>query len=161
MKQNRRNVLAITICCFLGTGLFAQSNTVASGGNAIGAEGSVSYSVGQIDYIEATGTGGTANQGVQQPIEIFVLGTDEFENIILEVSVYPNPTQHNVTLRLENLNFEELTFVLYDLSGRLLQQDEITSEETLISMDGFASATYFLNIINKTDLLKTFKIIKH
>ena len=44
----------------------AQQNTVASGGMATGSGGSVSYSIGQIDYITATGTGGTASQGVQQ-----------------------------------------------------------------------------------------------
>ena len=161
MKQNRRNVLAITICCFLSTNLFAQSNTVASGGNANGTEGSVSYSIGQIDFIEATGTGGTANQGVQQPIEIFVLGPDDFENITLEMAVYPNPTNNYMTLKLTNVEFEGMSFVLYDLSGRLLREEKIVNEQTLISLEGYASASYFLNILNQNGLLKTFKLIKY
>jgi hypothetical protein len=98
---------------------------------------------------------------VQQPIEIFVLGTDAFENITLEAIVYPNPTNNYVTLKLTNVEFEDMSFVLYDLSGRLLRDEKIVREQTIIAMDSFASATYFLNITNKTALLKTFKIIKN
>lgn len=48
-------------------GVSAQQAILAAGGEATGAGGTVSFSVGQIDYIEATGGGGKANQGVQQP----------------------------------------------------------------------------------------------
>ncbi|MBT3920140.1 MAG: hypothetical protein HOF24_07130, partial [Flavobacteriaceae bacterium] len=49
---------------------FAQSALTASGGEAVGAGGSLSYTIGQVDYIQASGSGGTASQGVQQAFTI-------------------------------------------------------------------------------------------
>ncbi|MHC1706606.1 MAG: T9SS type A sorting domain-containing protein [Bacteroidales bacterium] len=57
-------------CCLLGWGttdLLAQQGNVAAGGLATGAGGSASYSIGQMDYLSATGTGGSLIQGLQQP----------------------------------------------------------------------------------------------
>ncbi len=44
----------------------AQNSVVSGGGEATGSGGTMSFSIGQIDYIEAKGTGGTMSQGVQQ-----------------------------------------------------------------------------------------------
>ncbi len=59
-----------TITIFLlGLGLselHAQEATLASGGNATGSGGSVSYSVGQVVYTTNIGTTGSVAQGVQQ-----------------------------------------------------------------------------------------------
>lgn len=65
MKQ----IILFLGCCLLGWGtsnLYAQQNIVASGGQATGAGGTVSYSIGQMDYISVTGAGGSITQGVQQ-----------------------------------------------------------------------------------------------
>lgn len=60
----------ITTACALaliGHASIAQQNTVAAGGEATGTGGTVSFSVGQLDAFTATGSGGTAQHGVQQP----------------------------------------------------------------------------------------------
>ncbi len=161
MKQKKIAGLICFLICFGNSVLLAQSNTVTSGGDGSSTDGSVSYSVGQIDYIEATGSGGTANQGVQQPFEFFVLGTDDFANIELFAIVFPNPTTQHVTLKISNQKVDGLSFQLYDLSGRLLLNDTLHSEETTIPMERLSSATYFLAVYNQNTLLKTFKIIKN
>ena len=59
-------------CCLLGWGstqLFAQQGFVAAGGEATGTGGTVSYSVGQVDYFTATGATGVLTLGLQQPFE--------------------------------------------------------------------------------------------
>lgn len=48
--------------------LQAQNIVLASGGNAMGTGGSVSYSIGQLDYISVSGSYGSVSQGVQQPV---------------------------------------------------------------------------------------------
>jgi len=63
----RRSALAGVAVLSATLGVSAQQAILAAGGEATGAGGTVSFSVGQIDYIEATGGGGKANQGVQQP----------------------------------------------------------------------------------------------
>jgi hypothetical protein len=41
-------------------GVYAQNNTVSSGGVASGSGGSSTYSIGQLDYMPASGSGGSA-----------------------------------------------------------------------------------------------------
>ena len=55
------------------TGLQAQESVNATGGNAQGSGGSVSYSVGQLFYLIITGETGSVSEGVQQPYEISVV----------------------------------------------------------------------------------------
>ena len=155
-------MILIALLLFWGlSGVNAQSNTMASGGEATGSGGTISYSIGQIDYIEATGSGGTANQGVQQPFEIFTLGTDERPDIDLEITVYPNPAVSNVTLRIGNFTSDNLSYQLYDLNGRLLYQQKLQNAVTQIPFEGLASAIYLLQVLDRSSQIKSFKIIKN
>lgn len=139
----------------------AQQATVATGGDATGSNGKSSYSIGQVAYLNATGTNGSINQGVQQPFEIFTLGDDEFPEIQLMMSVYPNPTASFVTLTFQNYSLEKVHFELFDLNGRLIQSQSITASDTQIEMEHLASAVYLLNVMEHNKILKTFKIIKN
>ncbi|GAB5399654.1 MAG: hypothetical protein Aureis2KO_12390 [Aureisphaera sp.] len=134
---------------------------MATGGEAIGSGGTISYSVGQIDYSQTEGSGGTISQGLQQPFEIFVLGTDEHPNIQIEMAVYPNPTRSNLTLRLNSIPLDGIRITLFDLLGRSLYEHTVISEETIIPMETLTSSTYLLMVRDDKSLLKTFKIIKN
>lgn len=140
--------------------LLAQQSTVSSGGLASGSGGTVSYTTGQVAYTTLNGTAGTVTQGVQQPYEIFVLGNDDFNPISLTVLVYPNPTVSIVNLRFDSFSVSDAKFELYDLNGRLLQQQKITLPETPIPMAHLPSATYILKVYTGTTELKSFKILK-
>lgn len=160
--KHKNSMILFALFLFWGmSGAYAQSNTLAAGGEATGSGGSLSYSVGQVDYIQATGSGGTANQGVQQPFEIFVLGTDERPDINLEITVYPNPTVSNVTLRIGNFTSNNLSYQLYDLNGRLLSQQKLQDAITQIPFEGLASAIYLLQVMDRSSQIKSFKIIKN
>lgn len=138
----------------------AQQNIVASGSEATGSGGSASYSIGQIDYITATGTGGAATQGVQQPFEIVTLVGEEFTDISLKMIVYPNPTISFVNLRIDNFNFENLSYEIINLNGRMIANKKITESETQIKLENLSSAIYLLNVNDQNKTIKTFKIIK-
>lgn len=140
--------------------VLAQQGTVSSGGVASGSGGTASYSTGLVAYTTLSGTTGTVTQGVQQPYEIFVLGNDDFDPITLTVLVYPNPTVSIVNLRFDSFNDSEAKFELYDLNGRLLQQEKITQTETPIAMAHLPAATYILKVYTGTRELKSFKILK-
>lgn len=144
------------------TGLHAQNTIPASGGNASGSGGSVSYSVGQIVYTKSTGTNGSSAQGVQQPYEISVVtGIEEALGISLEIMVYPNPATDFVKLKIENYEVQNLRYQLYDINGSLLQDNKIVGNETNIVMSYYMSATYFLKVTDNNKVVKTFKIIKN
>jgi opacity protein-like surface antigen len=155
----------MTMMTFLFLGLFtsttqAQQSINAAGGNATGSEGTVSFSVGQIDYTCYEGTGGTVSQGVQQLAELSEVLTDNFTEIKLEMVIYPNPTTDLVNLKIENYDSDFLSYGLFDMQGRQISTNNITKSETQIQMKNMAAAVYLLTVRDKNKLLKTFKIIK-
>ncbi len=150
--------------CLTGYGLTiqAQNNIPATGGNASGSGGTVSYSIGQITYQTFEGINGSVAQGVQQPYEISVVtAIENTERITLEYKVFPNPTPGLLKLVIKPFDNENLKYRLYDLDGVLLQDKKIESEETEILMDGYTPAIYFMRIILNNHEVKVFKIIKN
>jgi hypothetical protein len=159
IKNLKLYTLLLFILCL--TRLQAQEATPATGGNASGSGGSVSYSIGQLVYNTNSGINGSVVQGVQQPFEISVVtGIKEVIGITLLCSVYPNPTTNFLTLKVENLKLSTLTFQLLDINGKLLENKTIVNNETSIDMSNFAATSYFLKVIDNNKEVKTFKIIK-
>lgn len=143
-------------------GLIAQESFNTAGNIASGSGGSVSYSVGQLAYTSNTGTSGSASNGVQQAFEVSGLTLlEEFIDINLSVTTYPNPVTDHLILTVENPNLLTLNFQLFDLRGKLIQSDEIINDQTNVSMNNLAPAVYFLNIIQGNKEVRTFKIIKN
>ena len=139
----------------------AQKNTVSTGGEATGSGGTVSYTIGQIDYTQQSSSNGNVNQGLQQPYEIFIVGIDDNKEISLEMVLYPNPTDSDIKLKIDQAFVGNLTYQLFDFNGRQLVNEKIISAVTSIRTSTLSSATYFLNVSDETQLIKTFKIIKN
>jgi hypothetical protein len=150
------------ICFLLGWGtsaIFAQKGTVTTGGTASGTGGSVTYTIGETNYVTSNGTGGQITQGLQQPYEIYLLEATAAE-LNANVSLFPNPTSEKIIITVEG-NMDNLRYQLFDLNGKLLQEKVMTSNQADIFMRDYASATYFVKIINNNNESKNFKIIKN
>jgi Secretion system C-terminal sorting domain len=161
MKQKKARLCAALLLVMGLTGLHAQQAIPVAGGNASGSGGSVSYSVGQVVYTTNTGTNGSVAQGVQQPFEISVItGLEQANWINVICSVYPNPTADFLTLKVENYDKENLSYQLYDINGKLLENKKLNGTETGIVMSNLVPATYFLKVTQNTKEVKIFKIIK-
>ena len=161
MKYTRFKICAMVLSGLGITAMQAQETIPASGGNASGSGGTVSYSVGQIGATTHTGITGSAAEGVQQPYEISVVtAVENTEGITLEYKVYPNPTRGLINLTIKPLDNENFRFKLYDLNGILLKDRKIESEETEISLESFSYAIYFLKVMKNNQEIKIFKIIK-
>ena len=131
----------------------AQTAVVSTGGTAVNAQRSISYSVGQI----ATGGDGTErlrlNEGVQQPLTVEDVSINETDSPT-PIAVYPNPTTMSVTLRREgDANSTEVR--IYSLDGRLLYTTQWDGISLSIDLNAFAAGVYMLQVDNKT-----YKIIK-
>jgi hypothetical protein len=161
MKTQQIKLLILVFFCLGLLPVRAQQAVMAAGGEATGSGGSMSYSVGQIVYTTATGTNGSANQGVQQPYEIFIVGVDENPGINLQLRVYPNPTSYQVTLDVGNLDSENLLYLLFDLRGVQLESQKIRTELTVIPLANLPAGTYIVKVLDGQSLLRTFKIIKN
>ena len=161
MKYKKLKLSAVLLLGLGLTGLQAQESINATGGDASGSGGSSSYSVGQVVYQTYTGTNGSVKEGVQQAYEISVVTGIDLTAISLMVSAYPNPTADYLTLKVDNSDFSELSFYLYDIKGKLLQSRKITGSETYIKMSNLIVATYFLRVTKSNNQIKTFKIIRN
>jgi len=162
MRHKRLKLSAVLLLGLGLTGLQAQESVNATGGNASGSGGSASYSVGQVVYTTNTGTSGSVAQGVQQAFEISVVtAIEEAKGINLSVTAYPNPTTDYLTLRIDEFEISNLSFQLYDMSGKLLQSEKITGNQTSIVMSNLVPANYFVKVIQGNKEVKTFKIIKN
>lgn len=159
MNVNVKHLLILMLIFDL-TNIFAQQTPIASGGMASSVNGNISYSFGQIDYSTNSNLTGSLSQGVQQPYEIFTLGTDNFHNISLKMLVFPNPTTTLVKLRIEDLNFNTLEYNLFDLAGKQIFSQKINQLETQIPLENLPSTTYILNVSDNGKIIKSFKIIK-
>lgn len=162
MRHKQLKLSAVLLLGLGLTGLQAQESVNVTGSNASGNGGSVNYSVGQVVYITNTGANGSVAQGVQQPYEISVVaGIEEAKDINLSVSAYPNPTSDYLTLSFGEFDISDVTYQLYDMNGRLLQNKKITGNQTSIVMSNLVPANYFVKVIQGNKEVKTFKIIKN
>lgn len=128
--------------------LHAQERVVVTGGNALGIDGTVSYTV----------------VTVQQPYDITLVTGIEDNNISLLFLAYPNPTTDYLTLKVNDFEPSILRFRLFDMSGQMLLSKQITANETNIPMSKYERGIYFLKITGTKQMsskeIKTFKIIK-
>jgi hypothetical protein len=151
----------LVACLLCATQLiYAQQTIPASGGEATGSGGTSSYSVGQLVYSTNTGSNGSIAQGVQQSIELFTLSNPELTALTLTAVTYPNPTSDYIVLALKNSNLTGLSYVLYDLQGRIVSKGIIQQENTAIAMQKLVTGVYVLKVIQNNQALKSFKIIK-
>jgi len=162
MNYKKFKFSAILLLGLVLPGVYAQQAITATGGNASGNGGSVSFTIGQVVYTINTGTNGSTAQGVQQPYEISVVtGLEETNGTNFICSAYPNPAANYILLKIENYKTENLTYQLYDNIGRLLQNNRVQGNVTNIDMCNMVIATYFLKVIESNNVLKIFKIVKN
>lgn len=155
MKVNTLWIVACCVSCYS----FSQQNTVTSGGDASGAGGSYSYSIGQVDYINNSGSNGNVHEGVQQPYEFFnEVGLDE--EYLVVTNIYPNPSTDIIVVETDESR-TDLEYMIYDANGKVLGSGEITSSKTEIDVSSFATGQYILKISNTQKIIESIKIIKH
>jgi hypothetical protein len=161
MHKSILNVLS-TLClsafCLYNTQ--AQQAISASGSDASGTGGSVSYTVGQVAYTSASGTEGSVSQGVQQAYQITVIEGVDQAGIELQLQAYPNPTADFLTLQTEKIP-EKCEAYLYNLNGELLTIFSVESTQTSIDMSGLPTSEYILKVVSDSKSVKIFRIIKY
>jgi hypothetical protein len=160
-KMKRKIIYFILL--FSGSKIcFAQQALSTAGGEGSGTGGTVSYSIGQVGYTTNIESAGTVTQGVQQPYEIFDIGSsiDDY-GINLEFSVFPNPTSDYLKLKVKDYTNGSLTYQLYDANGKLLESKKLDGAETYIQVDMLAPSNYFLKVTDNDKEMKVFKIIKY
>ncbi len=82
-------------------------------------------------------------------------GVNTIDNV--RALVYPNPTYGIVNISLAN--FENATYQLYDISGKLVQQGQFTSGQLMLDISNEGSGQYILRILSNGQR-QDYKIMK-
>jgi hypothetical protein len=155
------NKLKLTLLFLFSLQLsYSQEIVPSTGGDATGAGGTSSFTVGQVFYTSNTSSTGSVSQGVQQAFEIQTLSNPGLLTVQLTAVTYPNPTTDYVVLKITDTALENLQYSLFDLNGKTIVSKKITTSSTEINMRNFSIGMYLLKLTKKNQPIKTFKIIK-
>ncbi|WP_343611438.1 T9SS type A sorting domain-containing protein [Chryseobacterium oranimense] len=159
MKRTSIHCFFLILFTFSVSLLNAQSAVLATGTNASGGNGSVSYSVGQTAYLYK-GANSEILEGVQQGYEIIALSASETLSKQEGILLYPNPTRDYLYIDFTSLPYKGSEYQLYDTQGKLVKKDVISQSKSELNLSSLPSAAYIIRINQKGENLKTFKVIK-
>ena len=161
MQKNKAAALFILfMLSVLFPELKAQETVPAAGSNASGTTGTVSYTVGQIEYTLNSATTGSMAQGIQLPYEIsLITSVSPAPGFSLTCIAYPNPAAGVLNLKVGNMVSESLSYTLIDSQGKLLETKQVIAAESLVMLSQYPDAIYFLTIYNLGKKIETFRII--
>ena len=158
-----QNIYFSLIALSFSLGLQAQFRTVSSGGDVSNNSGSVSFTLGLIDYVSVNNNSGSISQGVQVPglFTSDVNNLDIADQILLnkKLIVFPNPATDFIFIKSAGFT-QQLKYQLYNLMGSILDQGLILQDETRMPIYPYAVGSYFLSIQNTEGEIKRFKVIK-
>lgn len=158
---NRLTLIGV-FSLFFQLGYTQNSVLLSSGSDIQNSTGSVSQSIGQLFYHESIISTNSLTEGIQQPFEIQIVSSiHENSEFDIKATVFPNPTQEQLTLSIEKEVAVDFSFQLFDINGKIIQQSNILKKETHIDMSGLSQSIYFLRLFNQNQEIKTFKIIKN
>lgn len=145
----------IAVCLLSGSTAFNQDLelTSASGGYSEGANGSVSWSIGEPIITTSEGFSMDVTQGFHQS-NIHVVSVENNEEI--GISIYPNPTNNFVNIESE----KPLRVSIMDISGRLIRVVDVTDSNKQVDVTDLSRGTYTLIFESAGKIVKTVKIVK-
>ena len=129
------------------------------GGYAGNNQFSLSYTIGEI--VTELGNDPVNNIDLTQGFQQAYISIVSTENHIadIEISVFPNPAVNYLNVNISDLS-KVKSYAMYDMSGKLLLQQEIISNQFEVSFSNFSSGNYLLIFKNDQQKLKTLKVQK-
>ena len=163
-----KKTLLLMIMIFGSTTLYCQTvppavtpNVITTAGNYdTNATNKLSWTIGEPIIETISNTANQLTQGIQQGFWDITTVVDNTENRI-KITLYPNPATDYVNLEVPIQENQVFSYQLYDLYGKCLQNDKITSTITKINLNTYPVTLYILNVISPDKkLLKSFKLLK-
>jgi len=79
----------------------------------------------------------------------------------LGITIYPNPTQDRLFIKMEASQKKPLSFSLYNLQGKLIIQERLVAEYESFDLSSLVSGVYLVNIVDGEGKRVSRKIIKN
>lgn len=138
----------------------SQSSISTLGGNISNTEGSVSFTIGLLDYVNQSNTNGSIHQGVQQPFEWFTVVSVEESTFSNGVSIFPNPTRGEIIVHL-NSTENAVNARVYDALGKFIFSQTLSSPQNRMELSALANGAYYIHLNAENGLQnEVIKIIK-
>lgn len=137
--------------------ILSQEVISTQGDSYSNANGSIDFTIGEIIINTVNEGSNDITQGFHQTNWNFLAIEDHAPDF--EVSIFPNPTEDVLNIRTET--FENISYAIYDQQGKLVLSDILSATLNPILVNHLAPGSYSLNLYDKTQTLKTFKLIKH
>lgn len=152
----------IPLIFFLFTSLvtMSQAGLSAGGGNASNAGASVSFTIGQLDYLNQSNNNGSVNQGVQQPFEWFTIVSIDEAITIDGLSIFPNPTRGDIFVNL-NTTKDKVLVRVYDALGKFIFSQTLSNPQNRIELGALANGAYYVHCTSENGFQnEVIKVIK-
>lgn len=142
------------------TQLHAQRGTAAAGGDHNNTVGSLSFTIGLVDYDYLLAPNCEMTLGHQQPHEFWVVTEVESSQIPVEVTVYPNPASDHIVVQVSHYENEVVDLTLIDQNGRPVKSAQFSGGKVVLGLDDLSLGIYFVKVSHEGESLKVYKILK-
>jgi hypothetical protein len=162
-------VVLLGAALLLGTISFAQiiapQSVNSSGTKMTQANGSLSFTVGELVVLSQTDSdGNTLGGGFMAGATLTTLSIQETDAAVLDVKVYPNPTTELLNIQINHSTIDQVVVTITDLQGKEVYNGKYAGISNVIGINtaSYATGTYMLSLKNLTNqVLGTYQIIKH
>ena len=145
---------------FFGLSNYAQEVLGPAGQTDTISGHSVSWTLGESAIITSETGSITVTEGFEQP-HFTITSLEKRASIKAEVSIYPNPTAQDVTVKIKGLENEQYTIQLLDQLGKEVLRKETSNSQTSIPVSHLSAASYFIIISNaENSFYEKFNLIK-
>lgn len=93
------------------------------------------------------------------PVSCILTGLNLSEMPENKMLIFPNPAQNYTIVYTEFPDYENTTIVLYDISGRLILQDNLHENYYFLNVENVQNGVYLIKIFRSDLLVKTEKLI--
>ena len=120
--------------------------------------GSISFTLGQSMYNTLSSPDIILTQGFHQS-KIVVVGIQPVLKLDTKILAYPNPVKDYVVLEIEE--YQDFSYVLIDMMGKIIERNDVVSTETEINFNNLKPSLYVLKVLWNEEDVKSFKITKN
>ena len=143
-----KTLLTLLVACLMLHSINAQSNIVAGGGDANSSTGSVSYSIGQIDFKYSSSADYSVSEGVQQTYSFDTAMSIDGVQHDFQLSIWPNPSADEMNIEFTT-NYElPLSLTVTDVKGAVIASQSVTQGQYSFDVNTWAAGTYYVDLNN-------------
>ena len=143
-----KTYFTLVFTCLMLHSVNAQSNILTAGGDASSSTGSVSYSIGQIDFKYTSSADYSVSEGVQQTYSFdTALSIDDIQ-YDFQLSIWPNPSADEMNMEYTTSYDLPLSLTVTDVKGAIVANRSVTQGQYSFNVNTWAVGTYYVNLNN-------------